>query len=213
MNDLKMLSAAVLAKRREIPRERSLLVGITGIDGAGKGYISERLVAGLRQKGLRAVGIQADGWLNLPRQRFSQENPVEHFYDNAIRFTELFGQLIVPLRENRSIHLEADFAEETATGYRRHLYHFEGIDCIVLEGIYLFKRAFQHHFDLKVWVNCTFETALKRALQRAQEGLSAEETARAYETLYFPAQRLHFLRDNPYAAADMILHNDSRIIG
>jgi uridine kinase len=213
MNDIKRLLAFLLAKRKEIPVERSLLAGITGIDGAGKGFVAAALVAQLQQKGLRAVVINLDGWLNLPHKRFSEENPAEHFYENAIRFAELFEQLIVPLKENRSIHLEADFAEESATEYRKHLYHFEDVDCIVLEGIYLFKPAFQHHFDFKVWVNCTFETALKRALQRAQEGLSPEATRRAYETIYFPAQRLHFLKDNPYSAADMILNNDSRIIG
>jgi uridine kinase len=213
MNDIKKLLTATLAKRKEVPVERSLLIGITGIDGAGKGYVTEALVARLQQQELRAVAIHLDGWLNLPHKRFSKEKPAEHFYENAIRFEELFQQLILPLKETRSVHMEADFAEETAPQYRKHIYDFSDVDCIVLEGIYLFKKAFQDYFDLKVWVNCTFETALKRALQRAQEGLSPEETARAYETIYFPAQRLHFVKDNPYSAADMIINNDSRIIG
>jgi uridine kinase len=213
MNDIKKLLAAILAKRKEVPARRSLLIGITGIDGAGKGYVAEALVARLQEQELRTVGINLDGWLNLPHKRFSEENPAEHFYENAIRFEELFEQLILPLKESRSVRLEADFTEETGRRYRKHLYDFRDVECIVLEGIYLFKKAFQDYFDVKVWVNCTFETALKRALQGAQEGLSPEETARAYETIYFPAQRLHFVKDNPYSAADYILTNDSRIIG
>ena len=55
------------------------------------------------------------------------------------------------------------------------------------------------------------ETALERALQRGQEGLSPAETIRAHKTIYFPAQRLHFARDNPRAVADMILCNDPRL--
>jgi uridine kinase len=38
--------------------------------------------------------------------------------------------------------------------------------------------------------------------------LRPEETIRAYETIYFPAQRLHFDRDAPVRAANMVLHND-----
>jgi uridine kinase len=33
-----------------------------------------------------------------------------------------------------------DYAEETATIYRKQLYEFKDIDIILLEGIYLLKR-------------------------------------------------------------------------
>jgi uridine kinase len=86
---------------------------------------------------VRATGITIDGWLHLPEKRFSASRPAEHFYHHAIRFEEMFTQLIFPLRDRRSLRLEADYTEETATAYRRHTYAFEEIDVIVLEGIYL----------------------------------------------------------------------------
>ncbi|MBI4640077.1 MAG: uridine kinase [Candidatus Tectomicrobia bacterium] len=205
--------AAIHAKRQEIPCHRSMLVGITGIDGCGKGYLTGRVVAQLQQQGLKAVGINVDGWLNLPYKRFNKDNPAEHFYEHAIRFDEMFQQLILPLKEHRKHSIVADFAEETATEYRKHTYRFEDVDIIVLEGIYLLKRAYRHDFDLTFWVDCTFETALERALQRGQEGLPPDETIRAYETIYFPAQQIHFTMDDPKSAADIILSNDSRIGG
>jgi uridine kinase len=39
---------AVLANRRQVPASRSVLVGVSGIDGSGKGYVSDRLAARLR---------------------------------------------------------------------------------------------------------------------------------------------------------------------
>ena len=56
-----------------------------------------------------------------------------------------------------------------------------------------------------------FETALERALQRGQEGLPPEETIRAYQTTYFPAQEIHFRVDEPQAAADVVWVNDPRL--
>ena len=123
----------------------------------------------------------------------------------------MFQQLVLPLKQNRRHRVVVDFAEETGTEYRKQAYEFEGVDIIVLEGIYLLKRAHRAHFDLTFWVDCTFEAALERALQRGQEGLPAAETVRAYETIYFPAQRIHFAKDNPRAAADLILKNDPRL--
>lgn len=83
---------------------------------------------------------------------------------------------------------------------------------VLLEGISIYKRAYRHHFDLAVWIDCTFDTALERALQRAQEGLAPADTIAAYETIYFPAQRLHCERDEPRASADITLPNDPRLL-
>ena len=192
-----------------LTKQKALLVAISGIDGSGKGYITSKLDSLLTQQNLRIATIGIDGWLNLPAKRFSKMNPGEHFYQNAVRFGELFGQLIFPLRDRRSIHLEADYTEETASGYRKHIYQFTDIDVILLEGIYLLKRQFQSTYDLSFWIECSFETALSRAIARSQEGLSPTETVAAYQTIYFPAQRIHFERDQPQQGATAILHNDN----
>jgi len=62
-------------------------------------------------------------------------------------------------------------------------------------------------------VDCSFETALERAVRRGQEGLPPEETVRAFRSIYFPAQRLHLAKDAPRAAANHILVNDPRLAG
>lgn len=198
----------ILEARRFLPANRSVLVAVTGIDGSGKGWITSRLLEALRAREVRAVGVNIDGWLNLPHVRFDPSNPAEHFYRYAIRFEEMFEQLVLPLRDRRSLRLEADYAEETATEYRKHVYAFEGVDVIVLEGIYLLKRELRTQYDLSFWIDCSFETALERAIARGQEGLPVEETIRAYRTIYFPAQQIHFERDDPRAAATGIVVND-----
>jgi uridine kinase len=122
----------------------------------------------------------------------------------------MFSRLVLPLRDCRSLRLEADYAEETAAEYRRHIYEFEGLDVILLEGIYLLKRTFHAYYDLSVWIECSFETALKRAIARAQEGLTPKATAEAYRNIYFPAQEIHFRRDDPRSAATLIVKNDAQ---
>jgi uridine kinase len=169
-----------------------------------------QLLQQLRAEGVRVAIINVDGWLNLPRVRFDRSNPAEHFYLHAIRFDEMFGQLVLPLRERRSLRLEANWAEERATEYRKHTYEFEDLDIILLEGIYLLKRPFQAYYDLAVWIECSFDTALQRAIARAQEGLTAKATTEAYRTIYFPAQEIHIRRDDPQNAATVIFNNDTQ---
>jgi uridine kinase len=153
--------------------------------------------------------LNVDGWLNLPHKRFAQSAPAANFYENAIRLDQFFSQLVLPLRDQRSLHLEVDFVEETASEYRRQTYDFKDVSVILVEGIFLFKSEYRKHFDLAIWIDCSFPTALARAINRAQEGLSPADTIAAYETIYFPAQRIHFSQDNPRENADLIFTNDN----
>jgi uridine kinase len=65
---------------------------------------------------------------------------------------------------------------------------FSDIDVIVVEGIYLPKRAYHDRYDLSVWIDCSFDAALARAIARAHEGVPPEDTVRAYRTIYFPCE-------------------------
>lgn len=198
----------ILDRRAEVPENRSVLVGISGIDGCGKGYIAGQIEAHLAQRAVPSAVINVDGWLNLPDKRFDPNAPAATFYQSAIRFDQFFSELVIPLRDQKSIYLVADFVEETARQYRKHLYDIKNVGIILAEGIFLFKHEYRSLFDLAIWVDCSLPTALARALERAQEGLPPAKTIAAYETIYFPAQKIHFEQDNPRATADLIFDND-----
>jgi len=211
LHNLDELIERILACRAGIPESRSLLVGLSGIDGSGKGYLAGQIEAHLAQRAVAAAILHLDGWLNLPEKRFSKASPAENFYENAIRFDEFFSQLVVPLRDGRSVRLVADFVEETASQSRKEVYDFKNVGIIVVEGIFLFKSRHRELFDLAVWIDCSYPTALARAIERGQEGLSPAKTIHAYETIYFPAQRIHLAQDKPRENADLILENDSYV--
>ena len=207
MRGLDEVTRQVLQRRAAVPDTRCLLVGVSGIDGCGKGYVARQLEARLALHGVIPAVLNVDGWLNLPEKRFCESDPAENFYENAIRFDQFFTQLVIPLRDRRSVRLIADFTEETASQYRQHTYDFKDVSVVLVEGIFLFKREYRTLFDLAIWIDCSFSIALARAIDRAQEGLSAAKTIAAYETIYFPAQGIHLIRDNPRENADLIFEN------
>ena len=211
MVNIEDIAAKILRERPIVSEQRSLLVGISGIDGSGKGYVAKQIEARLDQHSIAAANINVDGWLNLPDRRFSLIKPAENFYENAIRFDELFTQLLLPLKHHRSVSVTANFTTETASDFRKEVYRFENVGVVLVEGIFLFKREYRNLFDVAIWVDCSFPTALARALARAQEGLPPVETIHAYETTYFPAQKIHFARDNPRETADLIIDNESEV--
>jgi len=208
MNSIDEIIRKIRERRTAVPDTRSLLVGVSGIDGCGKGYLARQFEAHLALYGVTPVIVNVDGWLNLPEKRFNPSAPAENFYENAIRFDEFFTKLVVPLRDRRSAHLVADFVEETALQYRKHTYDFKDVSVVLVEGIFLFKPQYRKYFDLTIWIDCSFSTALARAINRAQEGLSPANTIAAYDTIYFPAQRIHLTLDKPREHADLIFENN-----
>ena len=208
---LPQLTQAIVARRLQLDPSRALLVGVSGIDGAGKGWVTARLSAELERAAGHTVTLNVDSWLNLPAVRFGSDRSGEHFYRNALRLDSFVRQLLQPLQSHRAVDVTADVAEETATSFRPHRYRFDRVDVILAEGIFLFKREYRSQFDLAIWIDCTFETALERALARAQEGLSPQETIRTYLDIYFPAQAVHTTLDAPRDGVDGVLSNDPRL--
>ena len=209
---LQVVIDEILDARRTVSAERSVLTAMSGIDAGGKGYFTERLVGALRDKGVRAVAINVDAWLNIGRFAPSDAlGPPEHYYNNSIRFEEMFAGTVFPLRDRRSLNVEIDYAEEISKEYERRTFQYEDVEVIILEGIYLLKRAFQAYYDLSIWIGCGFETALERALARGQEGLPPDEVIRDYRNIYNPAQELHFHRDEPKGFATLLVNNDARL--
>jgi uridine kinase len=189
------------------PGRRASLIAISGIDASGKGYVSAALARELTARGKRIAMIGIDGWLNLPAVRFSGNQPGLHFYRHALRFDEMFTTLIDPLVVTGSVDCLADYAEETGRSFRKHHYQFQDAEIVLLEGIFLFRRDLRERYDLRIWIECGFESALRRAVAREQEGLPPAETIAAFESIYFPAQRVHFAEDDPRSCAHIIIDN------
>ena len=154
---------------------------------------------------MTAVLIHLDAWHTPPEVRFNRDNPAEHFYNHAFRFTQVFERLIEPLRRHRSIHLTVELTRLPEDDRYLYTYDFREVEVVVLEGIFLLRRDLRERYDLAFWVECSFETALARALVRNQEGRSEREIRGDHHTIYFPAQRIHLARDDPKSRLDGIV--------
>lgn len=187
----------------------TLIIGISGIDASGKGYISSQLAKYLEEKGISTYIENLDGWLNLPNIRFSNDKKGETFYQKGFRFEELTEQILIPYKINKKVNIEVDYIEETWSNFNKRKVIIDKVDVFILEGIFIFSEKILPLLDYKIWIDCSFETALKRAIQRNQEGLSNEEIIEAYHTRFFPAQKIHFEVDSPQNIADIIFDNDT----
>ena len=110
-----------------LPAERAILVGLSGIDASGKGYVTRQLELALRERGIRVANINIDGWLNPPAIRFDDLQPAETFYAKGLRLDQMFEELVLPLKAARSIVLNARLVRELDAVYSRVVADLEGM--------------------------------------------------------------------------------------
>lgn len=214
MNAAADIADAALA-RPPRPGNVAALLGISGIDASGKSTLAREVASVLSERGVPHVLLSVD-WFHtpadvrfqpgaLPAHAAAASDPGEHFYRHAFRWDDLFDTLIDPLLASGSCDAEVgihDMPTDRITP--RRIVH-TGVRVVVLEGIFIFRSEAVNRFDLRVWIDCPFETALRRALARNQEGGTPDSLRADYQRVYFPAQRHHIERDRPAERCDVIL--------
>lgn len=206
--NIPLLYAAVVDRLERHKPTGAFTVAISGIDAAGKGYISRQLKDALTAGGYRVALINIDPWQNPIAVRLQNENAAEHVYNNLVRWDDLFEQLILPLKKNKSIYLETEGIRTDADIYYPVVYDLNNISILLVEGVFLLKKEYLSYYDLTVWIDCSFDTGLQRAISRNAENLDAGELVYHYHTFYYPAQRFHFAKDEPTKNAGLVIDNN-----
>lgn len=195
------LAARVLARRQSHPTERALVVAVSGIDGSGKSWLGARLVEALRAAGTHAVLAPGDEWLRIPGPAVDGAATPEAYYASAVRHEDLLAQLVRPIARRRAATLAGRLVAAPDGRLQPRDDAWRDVEILVVEGVFLFKPHLRDEFDVRVWVECPEREALRRSLERLQEGLPPDEVRRRYASIYFPAQRRHLAADGPRAAA------------
>ncbi|HLG41479.1 MAG TPA: hypothetical protein VI461_17495 [Chitinophagaceae bacterium] len=187
---------------------RVFTVAISGIDASGKSHITKLIQAGLEARGFNVANINIDPWQNPLPVRLQKEDAAENFYNNVFRWKDFFDQLIIPLQRDKQIHLETKLIRTDADEFYPFIYRYDNLDILLIEGIFLFQQKYLEYYDYKIWIDCSFETGLQRAINRNTEKLDKQTLIHDYHTFYYPAQRLHFRLDDPKKLADMVFDNN-----
>jgi uridine kinase len=208
MDTVYELAEKVIEQYKLHSASSAFTIAVSGIDASGKGYISKLLQQELESRGLKVANINIDPWQNPLSIRLQKENAAENVYENIFRWDDFFEQLIFPLQKNKEIYLETRGIRSDADIYDPLVYNFKNLDILLIDGILLLKKKYLAYYDYKVWVDCSFETGLKRAIKRNVEKLDEEKLVYDYHTYYYPAQLLHNEKDNPQKTADIIFNNE-----
>lgn len=201
---LKWLRARIRA------RTGRTLVGIDGVDGAGKTTFADDLATLLRESGLEVIRISMDDYLNPQSRRYAQgRTSAQGFFDDSYDYERLTEEVLEPLAQDgcgryRTASYDLNSESEVKSPWR-----IAPDDAVVIiDGMFIHRdelcRQTGHKvWDISVWLEVPFETSFERASERdAKLGADPQDPRNAR---YYQGQLLYLRSCDPAHRADLVV--------
>lgn len=204
---LRELAAMIAA----IERPHPVRVAIDGIDCAGKTTLADEVAPLVEALGRPVIRASLDGFHRprVTRYRRGRESP-DGYYADSFDLDELRRALLAPLGpsgDRRCRTVVFDVRRDTSVAGTTLTVPDASV--LLFDGVFLLRPELAECWDVKVFLEVTFEEALRRASGRDVETLGSPIGVRhLYERRYFPAQRRYLRLVRPHEVADIVVDNN-----
>lgn len=191
----------------DLAGDRPVLVGIDGVDGAGKTVFADELAGVLRSRQVSVVRASVDGFHNpqTVRYRRGRSSP-EGFFLDSYDYHSLRELLLDPLgpRGSRQI-VRAVYDVATEEPVPAELETVADGAVLVFDGIFLHRPELRDYWDLSVFLDVGFEVSIPRGAAR---GYGDPDPAAASNRRYVEGQQIYLARCQPHRHATIVIDNN-----
>lgn len=167
------------------------------------GPVLERIESLRGTRRLVLVGIGGHGGAGkttLARQiAGAQVVGTDEFWDGeSFDLSRVLTEVVRPLARGDAVRYHAFSWPDQALEDDERVVRPEGV--VVVEGVCALHQMFRDTYDLRVWVDAPRDVRLARGIAR-----DGEASRRTWEDVWMPREDAYVTRDNPRAAADLLV--------
>lgn len=191
--------------------QHPLRVAIDGVDAAGKTTLADEIVTPLRQRGRSVIRASLDSFQQSCAHRYARGTlSPKGYYEDAFDIAAVRSMLLAPLGPGGDCRYQtAAFDVRTDMLAPSPIFQAQIDSILLFDGVFLLRPELNNGWDVKIFVDVTFEVALARALQRELAAFGSEQALRErYQRRYIPGQQLYLRACRPRECADLIVMND-----
>lgn len=187
---------------------KPIIVGINGVDTSGKSTFTKELERYLIKFGFKSKIISIDDFHNPSHIRNMEKDPVTSYLNNAFDVIKIENELMKPIVNYGIVDKELLLLDLEKDEFTNHKRFFIDKDTIVLfEGVLLYREPLNLYFDLRIFIDISFDEVLKRAAKR-DAGLFGDAVAEKYKNKYIPIQKRYIEKYDPKEISDIIIDNN-----
>ncbi len=189
---------------RKKDKNRPFVVGISGIDGAGKTEFAGALEKFLIVRNHKTQSIHLDDFHNPKEIRYAGKDQADNYYNRSFNIILIMEKLLKPLRRKRTFSARMTLLNwRTERNDIQREFNFSPDSIVIFEGVFLFRKELAPFIDYKVFLDITFEESKRRAKERDPEAI-----LRKYDEKYLPAQERYLKEYPPEKTTDMVVNNN-----
>ena len=206
--------ADVAARVAALPDDAPRLVGIDGVDGAGKTVFADELAHVLRGRGTRVVRVSIDGFHRPRVERYRRGRAsAEGYFRDSFDIDALLEVVIAPLKPGCSGTVRtAVFDYRMDSPVPGELVPVAAGDVVLLDGVFLHQDALADVWDLSVLLRAPLAVAIARMAER--DGMPMDDRIMRR---YREGQRMYLAECSPERRASIVIdHTDvtaPRVVG
>jgi phosphoglycolate phosphatase-like HAD superfamily hydrolase/uridine kinase len=184
---------------------KACVIGISGIDGAGKTTFAEALEKYVKAKNYPTQLIRLDDFHNPKAVRYAGSDQADNYYNKSFDINTIIEKLLQPIQQKQIVSLKMTTLDWRTDKYENvQNYDINPDTFVIFEGVFLFRQELALFIDLKVFLDIPFEESKKRAVIR-----DATADLSKYDTKYHPAQRKYLSEYPPAKVADIVIDNSN----
>lgn len=185
--------------------DRTLIIGIDGLGGAGKSTISEAVYGQLCKDGYNVTLLHIDDFIHPRSVRYNDNyTEWECYYNIQWRYDYLVDEVIQPIKSGVFKGAIELYDKENDTYYLSNA-DIPVESVVIVEGVFLQREELRDLFDFMIYIDISESVRLERVLERDGYIGDKEQIKEKYDNRYFPAERYYVEKCLPAMNADYII--------
>jgi len=193
-----------------IQKNKPIVIAFDGVDTSGKTTLSNKIYEELITKGKNCVKISIDKFHNSKTIRMMKgELSPEGFFYDSFNIEKIIECVLAPIKSGHGNIINGiyDYKTEMNTDVLQTPVSNNLI--VLFDGIFLNRNELYLFWDLSVFLDVSFDTVLKRAIERDKEYFgSVEEVERKYLNRYIPGEKIYLSTCSPKERSDIVIDNN-----
>lgn len=194
------------------PRVGRTLVGVDGVDGAGKTTFADELAELLKESGLEVIRISMEDYLNPQSKRYEQgRTSAKGYFEDSYDYQRFNDEVLEPLGRGGSGRYRTMAYDLNAECEVKSPWRIAPNDVVVIvDGMFIHRDELctggrKKVWDLSVWLEVPFEDSFQRVAERSEKITANPEDPA--NSRYYQGQLLYLQSCDPSGRADIVVEN------
>jgi len=162
-----------------------IIIAVDGYGGSGKSTLCKELTKLIPD----SMTIQTDDFIKYPHAPNDFEHDWTAIENIVLKKLKTASEVTTATYDWNSLGPKAETQDV------KHI--------VLIDGIGLLEEKYLHYYDVKIWIDCPYETALDRGKKRDKEEQGSDHDE-LWDTVWGPGSKLYFDRAHPDTKADIL---------